>query len=94
VDEEEWLGRRFEEHRAHLRPVAYPLLGSNKTLQVVPRKGGFQIAKDLLYRGNLLVLHGCLLWLLRELVSLPSPTVSHQACVTGLTYMTPQGGGM
>jgi RNA polymerase sigma factor (sigma-70 family) len=28
VDEQEWLARRFEEHRAHLRAVAYRMLGS------------------------------------------------------------------
>jgi hypothetical protein len=76
VDEEEWLGWRFEEHR------------------VVPRKGGFQIAKDLLYRGNLLVFHGRLLGLARELVILNEAYLSHQASVTGLTCMTPHGGGM
>ena len=28
MDEREWLSRRFEEHRAHLRAVAYRMLGS------------------------------------------------------------------
>jgi len=28
VDDQEWLARRFEEHRAHLRAVAYRMLGS------------------------------------------------------------------
>jgi len=28
VDEQEWLARRFEEHRTHLRAVAYSMLGS------------------------------------------------------------------
>src|SRR5256885_1783403 len=28
MDEREWLADRFEEHRAHLRAVAYRLLGS------------------------------------------------------------------
>ncbi len=28
TDEHEWLARRFEEHRAHLRAVAYRMLGS------------------------------------------------------------------
>jgi RNA polymerase sigma-70 factor, ECF subfamily len=28
VDEQAWLARRFEEHRAHLRAVAYRMLGS------------------------------------------------------------------
>jgi RNA polymerase sigma factor (sigma-70 family) len=28
VDEQDWLARRFEEHRAHLRAVAYRMLGS------------------------------------------------------------------
>jgi DNA-directed RNA polymerase specialized sigma24 family protein len=28
VDENEWLADRFEEHRAHLRAVAYRMLGS------------------------------------------------------------------
>jgi RNA polymerase sigma-70 factor, ECF subfamily len=28
VDEKEWLAHRFEEHRAHLRAVAYRMLGS------------------------------------------------------------------
>src|ERR671925_219187 len=28
MDEHEWLAARFEEHRAHLRAVAYRMLGS------------------------------------------------------------------
>lgn len=28
MDDQEWLARRFEEHRAHLRAVAYRMLGS------------------------------------------------------------------
>src|ERR671930_793949 len=28
MDEREWLADRFEEHRAHLRAVAYRMLGS------------------------------------------------------------------
>jgi RNA polymerase sigma factor (sigma-70 family) len=28
VDDQEWLAKRFEEHRAHLRAVAYRMLGS------------------------------------------------------------------
>jgi DNA-directed RNA polymerase specialized sigma24 family protein len=28
VHQQEWLARRFEEHRRHLRAVAYPMLGS------------------------------------------------------------------
>ena len=28
MDEREWLAERFEEHRAHLRSVAYRMLGS------------------------------------------------------------------
>ncbi len=28
MDEREWLAARFEEHRAHLRAVAYRMLGS------------------------------------------------------------------
>jgi DNA-directed RNA polymerase specialized sigma24 family protein len=28
MDENEWLVKRFEEHRAHLRAVAYRMLGS------------------------------------------------------------------
>src|SRR5438105_15639858 len=28
MDESEWLAERFEEHRAHLRAVAYRMLGS------------------------------------------------------------------
>ena len=28
MDEDEWLAERFEEHRAHLRAVAYRMLGS------------------------------------------------------------------
>src|SRR5437867_11009395 len=28
MDENEWLAERFEEHRAHLRAVAYRMLGS------------------------------------------------------------------
>ncbi len=28
MDEKEWLAERFEEHRAHLRAVAYRMLGS------------------------------------------------------------------
>jgi RNA polymerase sigma-70 factor (ECF subfamily) len=28
MDDDEWLARRFEEHRAHLRAVAYRMLGS------------------------------------------------------------------
>src|SRR5438309_11367675 len=28
MDEKEWLADRFEEHRAHLRAVAYRMLGS------------------------------------------------------------------
>src|SRR2546427_11451960 len=28
MDDNEWLGARFEEHRAHLRSVAYRMLGS------------------------------------------------------------------
>jgi DNA-directed RNA polymerase specialized sigma24 family protein len=28
VDEREWLAERFEEHRAHLKAVAYRMLGS------------------------------------------------------------------
>jgi RNA polymerase sigma-70 factor (ECF subfamily) len=28
MDEREWLAKRFEEHRAHLRGVAYRMLGS------------------------------------------------------------------
>src|ERR1700733_14051488 len=28
MDETEWLAERFEEHRAHLRAVAYRMLGS------------------------------------------------------------------
>jgi len=28
MDEREWLAERFEEHRTHLRAVAYRMLGS------------------------------------------------------------------
>ena len=28
MDDDEWLADRFEEHRAHLRAVAYRMLGS------------------------------------------------------------------
>ena len=28
MDEEQWLAERFEEHRGHLRAVAYRMLGS------------------------------------------------------------------
>lgn len=28
MDEHEWLAKRFEEHRTHLRAVAYRMLGS------------------------------------------------------------------
>jgi DNA-directed RNA polymerase specialized sigma24 family protein len=28
MDENEWLAERFEKHRAHLRAVAYRMLGS------------------------------------------------------------------
>ena len=28
MDEHEWLAERFEEHRGHLRAVAYRMLGS------------------------------------------------------------------
>ena len=28
MDEQEWLAQRFEEHRTHLRAVAYRMLGS------------------------------------------------------------------
>src|SRR5258707_15310243 len=28
IDEREWLAERFEEHRAHLKAVAYRMLGS------------------------------------------------------------------
>ncbi|CAA9445952.1 MAG: RNA polymerase sigma factor [uncultured Rubrobacteraceae bacterium] len=28
MDEHEWLAQRFEEHRTHLRAVAYRMLGS------------------------------------------------------------------
>src|SRR5918994_3531784 len=28
MDDDEWLAERFEEHRAHLRSVAYRMLGS------------------------------------------------------------------
>ena len=28
MDENEWLAKRFEEHRSHLRAVAYRMLGS------------------------------------------------------------------
>ncbi len=28
MDEQEWLADRYESHRAHLRPVAYRMLGS------------------------------------------------------------------
>jgi DNA-directed RNA polymerase specialized sigma24 family protein len=28
MDEREWLARRVEEHRAHLKAVAYRMLGS------------------------------------------------------------------
>jgi DNA-directed RNA polymerase specialized sigma24 family protein len=28
MDEREWLARRFEENRSHLRAVAYRMLGS------------------------------------------------------------------
>src|SRR5918992_1115995 len=29
MDEDEWLAERFEEHRGHLRSVAYRMLGSH-----------------------------------------------------------------
>ena len=28
MDEQEWLARQFEQHRSHLRAVAYRMLGS------------------------------------------------------------------
>jgi RNA polymerase sigma-70 factor (ECF subfamily) len=28
MDEHKWLGRKFEQHRSHLRAVAYRMLGS------------------------------------------------------------------
>jgi RNA polymerase sigma-70 factor (ECF subfamily) len=28
MDDNDWLARRFEQHRAHLRAVAYRMLGS------------------------------------------------------------------
>ena len=40
MDEHEWLAERFEEHRHHLRAVAYRMLGSVSEATTRSRKPG------------------------------------------------------
>jgi hypothetical protein len=40
MDEHDWLAQRFEEHRAHLRAVAYRMLGSPSEAEEPCRKPG------------------------------------------------------
>jgi RNA polymerase sigma-70 factor, ECF subfamily len=40
MNEQDWLAERFEEHRTHLRAVAYRMLGSvSEADDAVPRVG-------------------------------------------------------
>jgi RNA polymerase sigma-70 factor, ECF subfamily len=40
LDEREWLAERLEEHRTHLRAVAYRMLGSFSEADARSRKHG------------------------------------------------------
>jgi DNA-directed RNA polymerase specialized sigma24 family protein len=40
MDEQQWLAERFEQHRTHLRAVAYRILGSLSERTTPSRKPG------------------------------------------------------
>ena len=44
MDEREWLTERFQQHRSHLRAVAYRMLGSVTEADDASRKHGFGFA--------------------------------------------------
>jgi RNA polymerase sigma-70 factor (ECF subfamily) len=46
MDEREWLAERFEEHRAHLRAVAYRMLGSLSEADDAVQEGWLRLARS------------------------------------------------
>jgi hypothetical protein len=44
VNQSDWLAERFEEHRTHLRAVAYRMLGSPSEPTTLSRKPGSDAA--------------------------------------------------
>jgi len=47
MDERDWLAERFEEHRSHVRAVAYRMLGSVSEADDAERGGRFVEAGSL-----------------------------------------------
>ncbi len=45
MDENEWLAERFEEHRAHLRSVAYRMLGSLREADDVVQDAWLRVSR-------------------------------------------------
>src|SRR5215211_1546644 len=46
MDERDWLAERFEEHRAHLRAVAYRMLGSPSEAEDAVQEAWFRLARS------------------------------------------------
>src|SRR5919108_6514959 len=45
MDESDWLAQRFEEHRAHLRGVAYRMLGSASEADDAVQEGWIRLGR-------------------------------------------------
>src|ERR671912_2912068 len=46
MDEQDWLAQRFEEHRSHLRAVAYRMLGSLSEANDAVQEAWFRLSRS------------------------------------------------
>ena len=58
MDEQDWLAQRFEEHRTHLRAVAYRMLGSVGEADDAVQEAWLRLSRSTI-RGTLVTLLGC-----------------------------------
>ncbi len=58
MEEQDWLAQRFEEHRTHLRAVAYRMLGSIGEADDAVQEAWLRLSRSNI-RGTLVTLLGC-----------------------------------
>src|SRR3712207_6422502 len=46
MDKQDWLAKRFEEHRSHLRAVAYRMLGSLSEAEDAVQEAWFRLSRS------------------------------------------------